>query len=303
MKHIVSISLGSSRRNHRTETMLLGQPIILERIGTDGDQKKARSLFLAMDDKVDAFGVGGADLGITVNERHYPLYSVGKLVQGLKTPAVDGGVVRRVVERELVQRLEACLTAPVTPKRVLIGTAVGRYDLALSFHAAGYAALYGDLGFGLGIGIPIRSLTMLHKLARILLPIMGRLPFAWLYPTGAAQTAITPKFGTWYGWATVIADDFLYIRKHLPDRLDGKIVVTNTTTADDVELLRARGVAYLVTTTPRLEGRTFGTNVMEAALVAIAGKQRPLTPVELQAMLGEADLAPTVLPLHQRAQS
>ena len=85
---------------------------------------------------------------------------------------------------------------------------------------------------------------------------------------------------------------------HLPDRLDGKIIVTNTTTPEDVELLRTRGVRILCTTTPRLEGRTFGTNVMEAALTAIAGKKRSLTPAELQAMLSEDDLAPTVLPLN-----
>lgn len=296
--HVVSISLGSSRRNHRTETTLLGHPMILERIGTDGDQKRARQLYLEMDGKVDAFGVGGADLGITMNDHYYPLYSVRNLVQGLQTPAVDGGVVRRVLERKLVQRLEPLLPTPITPKRVLFCTAVARYDMVRSFLDAGYAALYGDLGFGLGIPIPLYRLAALHSLGRILLPIMGRLPFEWLYPTGEAQNKITPKFGAWYQWASVIADDFLYVKMHLPDRLDGKIIVTNTTTPDDVELLRTRGVRYLCTTTPRLEGRTFGTNVMEAALTAIAGKKRPLTPAELQAMLSEADLAPTVLPLN-----
>lgn len=296
--HVVSVSLGSSRRNHRTETTLLGHPITLERIGTDGDQKKARQLYLEMDGKVDAFGVGGADLGITMNERYYPLYSVRNLVQGLKTPAVDGGIVRRVLERKLVQRLEPLLPTPIEPKRVLFCTAVARYDMVRSFLDAGYTALYGDLGFGLGIGIPLYRLGALHSLGRILLPIMGRLPFEWLYPTGEAQNQITPKFGAWYQWASVIADDFLYVRKHLPERLDGKVIVTNTTTPEDVELLRARGLRYLVTSTPRLEGRTFGTNVMEAALTAIAGKGRPLTPTELQGMLSEDDLKPTVLPLN-----
>ena len=124
--HVVSISLGSSQRNHRTETTILGQPIILERIGTDGDQMRARQLYLEMDGKVDAFGVGGADLGITMNEHYYPLYSVRNLVQGLQTPAVDGGVVRRVLERKLMQRLEPLLPTPIAPKRVLFCTAVAR---------------------------------------------------------------------------------------------------------------------------------------------------------------------------------
>jgi hypothetical protein len=303
VKRVVSISLGSSRRNHRVETALLQQPLLLERIGVDGDQAAARRTFLELDGQVDAFGVGGADLDITVDNRTYPIRSVRTLVQGIKTPAVDGGGVRRVYERHLVQRLERLLPTPIQPKRVLIGTSVARYDLACSFEDAGYAALYGDLGFTLGLPVAFRSLRTVRIAARLLIPLLSRLPFAMLYPTGQAQEAIRPKFGSWYAWATVIADDFHYIKRFLPDRLDGKVIVTNTTTPDDVELLRARGVAYLVTTTPRLEGRTFGTNVLEAALVAIAGKGRPLTPDELRAMLRDEDLNPTILPLNEPVTS
>jgi hypothetical protein len=295
---VVSISLGSSQRNHTTEATLLGRRVVLERIGTDGDQRRARQLFRELDGRVDAFGVGGADLGLTVNGRYYPLRSVQHLVQGLMTPAVDGGGVRAVVERQVAQQLARLLPEPITPRRVLIATAVARYDLARSFHDARYEALYGDLGFGLGVGVPIRSLAMLHRLARLLLPVMSRLPLAWLYPTGAQQERINPKFQTWYAWASVIGDDFLYIRKHLPERLAGKVIVTNTTTPADIELLRARGVRYLCTTTPRLAGRTFGTNVMEAALTAIAGKGRALAPDELRGMLGDEDLKPAVLALN-----
>lgn len=295
---IVSISLGSSQRNHRTEATLFGHQLTLERIGTDGSQARARALYLELDGQVDAFGVGGTDLGINVNDRYYPIHAVQGLVAGLKTPAVDGGTVRRVVEGQIAQRLDQLLPAPVAPKRVFICTAVARYDMAQSFQRAGYEALYGDLGSGIGVDIPIRSLATLNLLARLLLPIMTRLPFEWLYPTGEAQEKITPKYGAWYQWASVIADDFLYIRQHLPNRLEGKIIVTNTTTAADVELLRQRGVRYLITTTPRLDGRTFGTNVIEAALTAIAGKGRALTPAELAGMLSESDLQPTLLTLN-----
>jgi hypothetical protein len=56
-----------------------------------------------------------------------------------------------------------------------------------------------------------------------------------------------------------------------------KIIATNTTTAADVELFREAGIKYLVTSTPVLEGRSFGTNMMEAALIAASGKGRALT--------------------------
>jgi hypothetical protein len=47
-----------------------------------------------------------------------------------------------------------------------------------------------------------------------------------------------------------------------------------------------------VTSTPRLEGRSFGTNMMEAALVAASGKGRPLTYDELDEMLSRLGLEP-----------
>jgi hypothetical protein len=298
MLHVVSVSLGSSSRDHSVETTLLGHPIRLQRIGTDGSQKRMRELFLELDGKVDAFGFGGADLGLTVNGKFYPLYSVAKLIDGVKTPVVDGGGVRMLVERKVAQRMAPLLPVSPEPKRALICVGVGRYDMALSFLDAGYEVRFGDLAFGLGIPIPIHRLSTLHLLARVLLPIMGRVPFEWLYPTGEKQSEIVPKYESWYRWASVIADDFLYIKKHLPARLDGKIIVTNTTTAADVELLRERGIACLITTTPRLDGRSFGTNVIEAALTAIAGKGRPLTQAELAAMISEDDLQPTVIPLN-----
>ena len=54
----------------------------------------------------------------------------------------------------------------------------------------------------------------------------------------------------------------------------------------------------MVTATPRLEGRSFGTNVMEAALTAYAGKGRLLTDEELSGLIRELDLKPAVLKLN-----
>ncbi|HHY16813.1 MAG TPA: quinate 5-dehydrogenase, partial [Firmicutes bacterium] len=41
MKHVVSVSIGSSRRNKRTEQEFLGEKVVIERIGTDGSIDKA----------------------------------------------------------------------------------------------------------------------------------------------------------------------------------------------------------------------------------------------------------------------
>ena len=300
MKRAVSISLGSVTRDKKVSITLLGEEITIERIGTDGDVEKAIQLYNELDGKVDAFGVGGIDLGMIVAGRYYPLHDAQKLVAGIKqTPVVDGGGLKLTLERTLAQFIEREIGDEVQPKRALITAGVDRYGSAVSFDEAGYELIFGDLGFALGIPIPIRSLRGLRVVARILMPIVGRLPLEFLYPTGEKQEEIVPKFGKWYTWATVICGDCLYIKQHMPDRLDGKVIATNTTTPADVEAFRQRGVRYLITSTPRLEGRSFGTNMMESALVAIAGKGRPLTTDELQEMLERLDLKPTLQRLNE----
>jgi hypothetical protein len=300
MKRAVSVSLGSTTRDKKVTITLFNQEITIERIGTDGDVEKATQLFSELDGKVDALGVGGIDLGMTFAGRYYALHDAQKLVTGVKqTPVVDGGGLKLTLERGIAQCIEQEIGDEVQPKRVLITAGVDRYGSTLSFDEAGYDVIFGDLGFGLGIPIAIPSLRALHIVGRLLLPIVGRLPLEILYPTGEKQEEIVPKFGKWYAWATVINGDCLYIKRHMPDDLKGKVIATNTTTPADVEAFRQRGVRYLVTATPRLEGRSFGTNMMEAALVAVAGKGRTLTTDELAEMIEQLDLKPTIQQLNE----
>ena len=87
-------------------------------------------------------------------------------------------------------------------------------------------------------------------------------------------------------------------RSAVPDSLPGRVIATNTTTTDDVAIFRQVGIRYLVTSTPVLDGRSFGTNMMEAAMVAVSGKGRPLTWPELTAMLDKLDFEPQLQELN-----
>ena len=96
----------------------------------------------------------------------------------------------------------------------------------------------------------------------------------------------------------MIAGDCHYIKRYMPDNMKGKLVVTNTTTPQDVELFRKCGVKALVTTTPVLDGRSFGTNMMEAALIAISGKGRALTRSEYEELLTRLGFEPSLQELN-----
>ena len=295
MKHVVSISLGSTKRDKCLELDLLGERVRVERLGTDGDMRRAAQLFRELDGQVDALGVGGADLGLLVANRWYPLHGVKAMVAGVRqTPLVDGTGLKMTLERRAAAYIDSHLPESIRPRRVLFTLGGDRWGMTVGFIEAGYEYLFGDLGFGLGLPIPLRSVHSAIRLYRVLLPLVTRLPFAWLYPIGAKQEKREPRFAEWYAWATIIAGDCHYIKRHMPGELRGKIICTNTTTPEDVELFRAAGVRALVTTTPVFEGRSFGANVLEAALVAAAGKGRTLTFEELEELIDELQLGPVL---------
>jgi hypothetical protein len=295
MKRAVSVSLGSAVRDKRVEIELLGERVVIERIGTDGDVEKATQLYNELDGEVDAFGVGGIDLWVGTAKRRYPLTAAHKMVRGVKkSPLVDGGGLKNTLERQAMHYVEMEIGDEIQPKRAMNTAGIDRYGMNLALVEAGYETVYCDLMFALGIPIPIKSLRVLEVLAFILLPVVGRLPISVLYPTGEKQGENIPKFERWYNWATVIAGDCLYIKRHMPADLSGKTIFTNTTTEGDVEAFRRAGVRHLVTTTPRLEGRSFGTNMMEAALVAVAGKGRPLTQAELEGLIEQLAMRPHI---------
>jgi hypothetical protein len=227
--------------------------------------------------------------------KKYPLYAAHKMIKNVhKTPVVDGSGLKNTLEARVVPAMIEALGPEYSSGRVLLTAAVDRFGMTRSFFEHNYEVVCADLMFALGIPVAIRSMKGLQRLARFLLPIVGRLPISVLYPTGEKQDEIIPKFTKYYDWATVIAGDCHYIKRHMPDDLSGKVIVTNTTTENDMALFKERGVKTVVTTTPVLEGRSFGTNMMEAALTAIAGKERPLTFSELETMLATLNLKPTI---------
>jgi len=301
MKRAVSISIGSSTRNKSVEVELLGEKVLIERIGTDGDMEKAAHLYEELDGNVDAFGVGGADLGLQVDQKWYPLYSVEPMVRFIKkTPVVDGAGLKNTLENKLAPFIESRMGNYVNEKgkKVLITSGADRWGMSESFVDGGYECVFGDLMFGLGLPFALHSKRSLKVLASLLLPVVGRLPFEWIYPTGEKQEKREPKWLSYYDWATVIAGDCHYVKRHMPESLEGKIIATNTTTPSDVELFRQVGVKYLVTSTPVLEGRSFGTNMMEAALIAVSGKKRKLSLEELDELLGRLGFEPQLQELN-----
>ena len=303
MKHVVSVSLGSSKRNKRTEQDFLGEHFVVERIGTDGSMEKAIQLITELDGKVDAFGMGGIDLYVGCGRSRFMLKDAIPIARAAKkTPIVDGSGLKATLERRVIKYLAEQVKIPFAGKTVLMVSGVDRFGMAEALSETGCNLILGDLIFVLNVPIPLRSLNTLDRVARIIAPVVTRLPFSMLYPTGEKQEhhALNPKQSRWYHESDIVAGDWHYVIKWMPEDMRGKSVITNTTTEEDVAELKRRGISTLITTTPELDGRSFGTNVMEGVVVTLLGKRpEEITTEDVNGVLDRLDFKPRITVLNE----
>lgn len=307
MKHIVSVSIGSSKRDHKTQVDVLGETFVVERIGTDGDIKKAIKLVSELDGKVDAFGMGGIDVYLNAGKSRYKIRDAAPIAAAAKkTPMVDGSGLKVSLEKQVPHFINDNLES-LKGKKAFILPAIDRYALAEGLQEVGCELTLGDMMVALGINIPIKSMKTLDRLASMIAPLICKLPFQMLYPTGSKQNSESSKEGKidkYFHETDIIAGDFHYIKQYMPRNMQGKIVITNTVTSEDIKWLKDCGIRLLVTSTPDLEGRSFGTNVIEALLVAIIGRpSEEITSEDYLTLLDKINFKPRVEYLQEEAEA
>ena len=239
---------------------------------------KYAELIREFDGKVDAISLGGIDMYLYAGGKRYTIRDAAKLASNAKsTPIVDGSGLKNTIERETIEWLQNEGVVDFPKSKVLVVCAVDRFGMAESIHKLCDNVVYGDLMFSLGIPIALKSWRAITLVAKTLLPVVCVLPFKWLYPTGDKQEEITPKYGDYFKWADVIAGDYKFIGRYMPSiesgALEGKTIITNTLTTEDVDNLKARKVKRIATSTLEFDGRTFGTNVLEGITITLAGKR------------------------------
>lgn len=294
--HVVSVSLGSSSRDVDQIVDLLGARVRIQRRGVNGDVEAARRLVAELDGTVDAFGLGGIDLYIQWAGRKYRFREARRIASAaVKTPIVCGAGLKDSLERRAIAALD-----PVVGwqgRRTLMTLGVDRFGMSEALLQHDADVRFGDMMFGLSVPLALRTFGQMSVLAALLGPIVTQVPFRWLYPTGSKQDAeaTNERYVDHYRWAEVVAGDWHAIRRYAPARLEGLTILTNTTTKRDVAFLTAAGAARLFTTTPRYDGRTLATNLLEAAFVALRGPN--LARADYDAILDEMAYAPTEVAL------
>lgn len=307
IKKVVGVSLGASSRDHSVIVDVLGEKIEATRYGCDGDMEllKKRLIEADQDPDVAAIGLGGVAIGFRAADKYYVFPEIERIVRVVKnTPVLDGGGLKQAVEGRVVPFMENDLDLPIKGVKALQMCSIDRWGLAVAFEEAGAINTFGDLLYALDLKIMIRSMKNMRRLVKAILPVARLLPFSVVYDSAADAHSASKRdeyTDKLYADNKYLVGDYKYVIKYLPEDISGKIVVTNTTTLDDIELLRSHGAEMVIASTPAFNGRTFGTNILEALLVAYKGAREPLSFDEYFELIAEAKFYPAVYDFREKS--
>ncbi len=295
MKRILSVSLGSSKRNKKVTADFGGESVLLERVGTDGNVQKAKDILRREKGNVHAFGLGGMDLYIYSGAKRY-IYKEAQSIAACAgaTPVLDGSGLKNTLEKDVIFSLAENKTVDFVGRRILMVCGVDRSGMSCALQKTGGRLFFGDAAFGLHLPFLIENARLYSVLTRLIVPVLVHLPLKYFYPQGEKQESAAHGYERFFRSMDIVCGDFHFIRRYMPPDMRGKTIITNTVTDEDKALLKKSGVERLVTTTPCLDGRSFGTNMLEAALVALAGKTSSLEAQEYERLLKAYDIKPSI---------
>lgn len=311
MKRIVSISLGSARRDYQFVTTVLGQQVEVRRIGTNGDTALAATLVRDFDGKVDAIGLGGLTPVFHVGAARYPHHEALTIArQARRTPVVSGNLIKQTLDRWCVQQANLAQRGVFNYRRILVASGIDRYALAQAL--AQYEA---ELRFADPIvhsGLPFlpmpRSMAQLDMYAATTLPITALLPYRVLHPVALGREGHDARAERHFAWADIIAGDFAYIRRFAPQDLKNKVIVTDDPSPAEIDNLRARGASLLITLSPRLQSTDHGpspfvtADTLEAIVVALLECGATPTEGDIINFIDDAEWGPEVIRLSETVE-
>lgn len=211
MKHIVSISLGSAQRDYSFTTTVLGQHIAVQRVGTDGNMRRAAELIRQYDGQVHAICLEDIAPVFRVGQARYFHREAASLSSHAhQTRVVDGSLLGDILERWAVKCAAEQLPGLFHYRRFLITSGLLHYQMAQAL-----SAFQSDMRFADPLlytplpGAPVPStLAQLELYAAMTMPFTVLLPYRMFYPKTPGAHDIGQRAHRLFRWADVIAGNF-----------------------------------------------------------------------------------------------
>jgi predicted amino acid dehydrogenase len=254
----------------------LGTPVEVEVAAGRRDVGNVENLISAARGQFDAVALSGFSLTYTVGDKYYRHKQLrGLLSEEENTPlyVCDGIRSKDTVDRHLTRLIVESLQGDISNRRTLVLSGIDRWGVSEVLSAASAQTIYGDLMYNLRLGIPLFSLGQVRAFSPLILGIVTRAPLDWYFPGARRRPKLLPRWRQVFYWSEVIVGGMTYLKRYAPQSLDGKVVVTNLRSDDEVEWLRSRGTSTVASLTPVLSGKRVSASVMEAVMtLATRGK-------------------------------
>lgn len=298
MKQVLVIHLNEAETTEQVH--FLGQDVTIRRVGCNGNIDQAMALMAKADGQVDAIGLDGLPAKLELGRVQRP-HTIGNQLPeaAAQTAVVDGSGIRAGLERWGVILADRAQPGIFSQKRVLMVPGVNHNGLAQALGRHTDALRYADpfVYFGLPNFPGVGSSQTLDQAAGPTLDQLKDAPFVRLAPHPNGHG--TKKTAAPFDWADVIAGSMSAIRTYAPDSLKRKTIVVESATPEDLDDMRQRGAAIVVTLMPSLRaddklGRWSAATV-EAVLVALRGNpDAPLTEDTYLDLLADIEWTPAI---------
>ena len=301
MKQILIIDLNDKAGSERVA--FLGEDIEIVRAGCNGDVEVAQKLIRDYDGQVSAIGLEGLPAALELGSRRREHVQGRDLIRAAQaTPVVDGSGIRAGLERWGIMLADRAQPGIFSHKQVLMTPGLNHNGLAQAMERHGANIRYADpvIYFALPDFPGVGGKFTLAQAAGPTLEQLSDAPFRRITPqAGKPGTSRNPDP---FSWADIIAGDIGAIRRYAPRSLRRKTVVVEWATEEDVEDLRQRGAAILITLMPSLISKgelgRWSAATIEAALVAMrSDPSAPLTEDTYLDLLADIEWSPAILVL------
>jgi predicted amino acid dehydrogenase len=296
MKKVVTVTLGSSKRDFEFKTEFLGQSFSVRRMGADQDTGKAWELMRRQQATADAIGLGeisdhyNVGLRTVVNKETQRLTNVVTRV-----PVTTGATLRRLLQVRAVRYVQKELGHYFNNNLVLFLSGMRNYDMAVALSDYTKNLSFADALFQTGAPKMLSSLEQLELYAKgskfMLSGRTGQMLEASL--SGIKNKLVADVVTK----SHVIVGTFAEIKAvGNATNLEGKTLITSAVTDERMAFFTKCKVNLVIDVSPMLFPEVVGINTIEAMILATLEKpQEEVSDDDFDEILTELDVKPRLL--------
>jgi hypothetical protein len=272
MKTVIGISLGASSQDFEFSTTLLGEKLLVKRLGTDGSLAKATKLVKYWDKRATAIGLGVLKDKYKAGAHRFVDKDSAKLkAVATKVSVTTGGQLGDILREWSVRHAQVELGNYFNNAKVLFFSGLQNYKLAVSMGDYTQNLQFADPLSQLGVPKLLTSLQALQLYASGAHYVRD-----WTLPAALASGPVKE----WTHFllrkaaqkASVIVAPVHELDECSPEELAGKTLITSTVSDDRMAQFKDKGVHLVIDSAPVLQGHTLGPDLLDAMMCAASGK-------------------------------